>query len=110
VNTRTPVRGFTLVELIVVLVIVGILVTIAVPKMIGIADDTQEASCRYLRENVKSACQTYYGSTAADRNPHYPADWRTLYNPDDIPVCPAGGTWTYDPSKGKVVCDLHPDE
>jgi prepilin-type N-terminal cleavage/methylation domain-containing protein len=102
-------RGFTLVELIVVLVVVGIIVTIAVPKMISIADETQAASCRYLRENVKSACATYYASTATEGNPHYPDDWRDLYKEGDVPVCPGGGTWTYDADKGRVSCSLHPE-
>ena len=105
-------KAFTLIELVVVIVILGILAAVAVPKYIDLSDKAEEASCKYQRGVVASACAIYYQSLAAGGStPTYPSDYddTDLYADGVVPSCPTGGTWTYSSSTGKVTCDTHSD-
>jgi MSHA pilin protein MshA len=106
-------RGaFTLIELVVVIVILGILAAVAIPRYMNLSDQAEEASCKAQRGVVASACSLYYASTAASTGSgSYPSTYEdsSLYADGSIPSCPGGGTWTYDSDTGKVTCDVHPD-
>ena len=53
--TRTAQRGFTLIELVVVIVILGILAAFAVPKFIGLEDQARVASVQAMAGSLQSA-------------------------------------------------------
>ncbi|MFH1731178.1 MAG: prepilin-type N-terminal cleavage/methylation domain-containing protein [Planctomycetota bacterium] len=104
--------AFTLIELVVVIVILGILAAVAIPKYIDLSDKAEEASCKFQRGVVASASSIYYNSLAAGGStPTFPADYTatTLYADGSVPSCPTGGTWTYNSSTGKVTCSVHTD-
>lgn len=63
---RTPfqsARGFTLVELMVVVLIVGILATILVPKFANIMEKSRDGATRGSLTAIRSALSVYYSDT-----------------------------------------------
>lgn len=58
-------KGFTLVELIIVIVILGILASVAIPKFFNMASDAKEAACKSSLATVRTAISAYYAYTAS---------------------------------------------
>ena len=56
-NTRA--RGFTLIEIMVVVVILGILAALVVPKLIGRVDESRVAAAKLDIKNLKAALTMY---------------------------------------------------
>ncbi len=53
-------EGFTLVELLIVIVILGILATVVVFAVQGITDDSRQNSCDVGQRTVQTAVEAYY--------------------------------------------------
>ena len=62
-------RGFTLVELVVVVMIIGILVTIAAPKMVNIMGDATDNSARLSLTVVRDAIENHATQNAGSYPP-----------------------------------------
>lgn len=65
VETEKSERGFTLVELLIVIVILGILATVTVFAVRGIADKGQESACDADEKVLEVAVETYYANGGA---------------------------------------------
>lgn len=65
--------GFTIIELLVVIVIIGILAAIALPKFIGVREDANIAVSKSNLKTIQTAVERYYMDTGA-----YPAQLSTL--------------------------------
>ena len=67
--SRSSQRGFTLIELIVVIVILGILAAFAVPKFMGLEDQARVASVNAMAGSLQSAATMAHGVWEASGNP-----------------------------------------
>ncbi len=71
-GARGAARGFTLIELVVIIVILGVLSAVAVPIFVDLQDEANQAAEEGVVGNVRSAIGLYYANQAANGNPRYP--------------------------------------
>lgn len=98
-------KGLTLVELLLVVVILGIIAMIAIPR-ISVSSDTARANaCATNIDIMNSQLElhradfgSYYGTlNALVTDPNY--------FPEGLPVCPSAGTYTMAGDPPRVSCD-----
>ncbi|MCD9539789.1 prepilin-type N-terminal cleavage/methylation domain-containing protein [Photobacterium carnosum] len=72
-------KGFTLIELVVVIVILGILAVVAAPKFMGLQRDARIADLKGLEGGLKAANEMVYAKAAMKGLEHsQQADWRSV--------------------------------
>ena len=94
--------GFTLVELIVVIAILGIITVIAVPRLAGFRSIAEEKVCTANRKTVERVYLAFLVESDIDHEDGL-FDQFVIENFDD--VCPAGGVIKYE--DGVVKCSVH---
>lgn len=67
INNRQ--RGFTLIELVVVIVILGILAAFAIPRFINISSEARVSAVNGLAGSVRSSSALLHGMSLAQNNP-----------------------------------------
>jgi len=98
-------KGFTLVELMVVVLIIGILVAIAIPLYTKSQENAQRNACKANLRTMMGSIAQY----ASENNGSYPSSLDDLQSGGylkSVPTCPGGGTYTYDSTNGTVKCSL----
>lgn len=98
-------KGFTLVELLIVVLILGALASIAIPRITASAYNAKLYACESNIDILNSQIELW----AVDHDGVYPADLDTItsdpeYFPDGTPGCPLLGTYTLG-ANNRVVCD-----
>ena len=102
-------EGFSLVELMIVVLIIGILVSIAVVSYSVSISTSKKTACRANLKVIRDQLTSYYAGHGA-----YPPTLQDLV-PDYVESgsslrCPESGeAYEYDPVNGNVSCPHHPD-
>lgn len=94
-NKRLGKKGFTLIEILFVVVIIGILAAIVIPRLTTTADTAKENACDANMAHINTQIEIYYfneGSwPATDLDEMTPPDSYD-YFPDGLPTCPVSGS------------------
>lgn len=122
-------RGFTLIELVIIIAVLGIIAAVAIPKYVDMVSEAKESACKGALGGIRSAISIYYAKTALDTGT---ATWPPIDSlrtegvvlAQDIPPNPyqaddaapdsivtgvtkgttvgARGGWAYNPTTGEV--------
>ncbi len=99
-------RGFTLVEIMIVVLIIGILLAIAVPSFISARERSRANACRSNLRQIQAAKEQW--AMANNQGPTATPAWADL-TPDFIqqqPNCPSGGTYTIGNMSANPTCSI----
>jgi general secretion pathway protein G len=99
-------KGFTLVELLIVIVILGILATVTVFAVRGITERGQENACDVEQRALETAVEAYYVDSPTQTFPTSLAllagDPNDATAPVFVKTVPDEDVWDYDNTTGEV--------
>lgn len=121
---RTVLRsesGFTLIELVIVIVILGILASVAIPKYEDMREQARAATLKGQVGSIRSALSIQYARTALTSAPAFPVLNGTIFADGNVPKEPVmnsnavkttagvdnAGGWQYTQASGMVKANLN---
>jgi general secretion pathway protein G len=104
--------GFSLMELLAVVTILGIIAALIVPRINASTDRTKDATCAHNRAEINISVERYYlhtGSWPANDLSDISAD--PDYFPNGVPTCPTSGeAYRLDPATHRVIGHAGPGD
>jgi prepilin-type N-terminal cleavage/methylation domain-containing protein len=105
-------RAFTLVEIMIVVLIIGILLAIAVPQFVNARTQSQQSTCIANLSQIESAKEQWAMETAQPATAM--PQWSDLVGPVNSgtgylksqPNCPSGGTYTIQTLAIRPTCTV----
>ena len=100
-------KGLTLIELLIVVIILGALAAIAIPRITTSATTAKSNACKTNVDTLNTAIEMYQID-----NGSYPSALTTVtsdanYFPDGAPACPFTTTYDYDSGTHRVTGHSH---
>ncbi|MGQ9658022.1 MAG: competence type IV pilus major pilin ComGC [Fimbriimonadales bacterium] len=103
---RSRARGYTLIEILIVVMIIGILLAIAVPSMFNASERARANACRANLRQIQAAKEQW---ALVNRRPGTATpSWANLV-PQFLqrqPQCPSGGTYTLRNVRTRPTCSI----
>ncbi len=97
-NSRVSRAGFTLVEIMIVVAIIGVLASMAFPYYVKARGNSQKSSCINTLRQMDGGVQSYALEHRLPSTAPYGLDdikpYIKLDSTGNLPSCPAGGTYT----------------
>lgn len=105
-SVRRARNGFTLVEILIVILIIGMLLAIAVPQFFKSREGAYARSCQHNLKQILGAKERWameYSKAGTDT-----PDWPDLVSAyiKKQPECPAGGSYTIGRLDAIPICDI----
>ena len=112
-RTKDGLGGFTLVEILIVVAIIGLLCAIAIPNYVKARANSQANACINNLRQIDGAMQQFAieRGKSVGATVNYPSDltpYIKLNANSSIPACPANGVYTVSPVgvEPSVLCSL----
>lgn len=114
-------RGFTLIELVIVIVILGILAAVAIPKYEDMQEQARSATLKGQVGSIRSAVAIQYSRNALNGSATFPVLNGTIFADGNVPKEPVmksnavkttpgvdnAGGWVYEQAVGTVKVNLN---
>jgi type II secretion system protein G len=100
-------KGLTLIELLIVVIILGALAAIAIPRISNSSYNAQKNACSTNVNTLNTSLEAYNNDKGA-----YPTTLTQMtsdanYFPDGAPVCPFGWAYVYSTTNNRVAPHSH---
>jgi prepilin-type N-terminal cleavage/methylation domain-containing protein len=102
-------KGLTLIELLIVVIILGALAAIAIPRITTSATTAKANACKTNVDTINTAIEMYHMDSNTSAWPGALTDvtQNTTYFPDGEPCCPFSTAYTYNGTTHRVAQHGH---
>ena len=100
-------KGFTLVELLIVVLIIGALAAIAIPRIGASAANAKANACKTNVDTINSQIELYMANNGSWPTALTDVTEDTDYFPDGAPACPFADAYVYSTTTHRVAEHSH---